>query len=97
MDTGELRMPLFAEEQAQGQAQGQAPVYQQYGQDAYGAAMAWIQPTAGPQAVHPVPEPAYQTVGYAGSGMAYEGYSSVPTTLTDGRPLFRDEEPWPGI
>ncbi|MGW1027367.1 hypothetical protein ACWD4J_27365 [Streptomyces sp. NPDC002577] len=24
-------------------------------------------------------------------------YGTVPTTLPDGRPLFRDEEPWPGI
>ncbi|OXY95591.1 ABC transporter ATP-binding protein [Streptomyces diastatochromogenes] len=26
-----------------------------------------------------------------------EAHMSVPTTLPDGRPLFRDEEPWPGI
>ncbi|MEU1401462.1 ABC transporter ATP-binding protein [Streptomyces sp. NPDC005728] len=27
----------------------------------------------------------------------YEAPMSVPTTLPDGHPLFRDEEPWPGI
>ncbi|RPF34367.1 hypothetical protein EDD92_4316 [Streptomyces sp. TLI_185] len=30
---------------------------------------------------------------------AYDQYvpAPVPTALPDGRPLFRDEEPWPGI
>ncbi|GAA3844841.1 ABC transporter ATP-binding protein [Streptomyces coacervatus] len=36
----------------------------------------------------PAPAPAYESYGY---------YEPVVTTLPDGRPLFRDEEPWPGI
>ncbi|MGW1211116.1 ABC transporter ATP-binding protein [Streptomyces sp. NPDC002499] len=50
----------------------------------------------------PVPMPAayaaYGYDGYAGYGVpaGYE-YGTVPTTLPDGRPLFRDEVPWPGI
>ncbi|MGW3283637.1 ABC transporter ATP-binding protein [Streptomyces sp. NPDC001002] len=66
MDTGELRLPLFAQEPVP------VPV-----QAAYGA---------------------YGYDGYADYGVpvGYE-YGTVPTTLSDGRPLFRDEVPWPGI
>ncbi|MDH6218347.1 ABC transporter ATP-binding protein [Streptomyces pseudovenezuelae] len=71
MDTGELRLPQFAEEPV--------PVPAAYDVNAgsYGA---------------------YGYDGYAGYGapVGYE-YGTVPTTFPDGRPLFRDEEPWPGI
>ena len=45
---------------------------------------------------------AYGYDGYAGYGapVGYEyghEYGTVPTAVSDGRPLFRDEEPWPGI
>ncbi|MFJ6086380.1 hypothetical protein ACIQI8_33825 [Streptomyces sp. NPDC092369] len=41
---------------------------------------------------------AYGYDGYAGCGApAGDEYGTVPTTLPAGRPLFRDEEPWPGI
>ncbi|MFF3913192.1 ABC transporter ATP-binding protein [Streptomyces sp. NPDC001852] len=64
MDTGELRMPLWQEQQAPAPGYGQAPACQQpYGHDAYAA---------------PLP-------------------TGHPTALPDGRPLFRDQEAWPGI
>lgn len=60
MDTGELRMPLWQEQQPPVPVYGQAPAYQQpYGHDPYAA--------------------------------------PLPAGLPDGRPLFRDEEAWPGI
>ncbi|MFF4502888.1 ABC transporter ATP-binding protein [Streptomyces sp. NPDC001401] len=82
-DTGELRMPLFPEGFTEGFAEAPAAVAQ----------------------------PAYGYQGYEGYGpyetwqapsYAYDPYAPyvpapVPTTLPDGRPLFRDEEPWPGI
>ena len=81
-DTGELRMPLFTEGFAEAPAAVVQPAYGYQGYEAY--------------------------EGYEGHG-PYEAWQApsyandqyvpvpVPTTLPDGRPLFRDEEPWPGI
>ena len=86
MDTGELRLPLFVEAATEAAPQ---PVqgYEAYDAAAYGTWQAQVQP------------PAY-TYDYG----AYDQYThdqyaqaahvaTVPTTLPDGRPLFRDEEP----
>lgn len=50
------------------------------------------------------PRPAHDYVTYAPAGHwthpAYEQYGNhgnTPSHLPDGRPLFRDEQPWPGI
>jgi ATP-binding cassette subfamily B protein len=78
MDTGELRMPLFVEQQP---AADQAQTVYQY--EGYGT---WQ-------------EPAYPYGQAAPDRYAHDHYahSAVPMTLDDGRPLFRDEERWPGI
>ncbi|MGW4908726.1 ABC transporter ATP-binding protein [Streptomyces sp. NPDC004270] len=109
MDTGELRLPLFTDQGAPvaepmpvpqasyAGAQGGGYGYQQpYGNmydydhnyDVYAAAGLWPQPMyeSHTEAAHM--EAAHMDVGYG---------ADVPTTLPDGRPLFRDEEPWPGI
>ncbi|MEU2425048.1 ABC transporter ATP-binding protein [Streptomyces sp. NPDC007851] len=96
MDTGELRLPLFAEHSApaaqqqpapQGDGSGYAYQQQPYGNahpyDVYAAASLW-------------PQPMYEAHMDAG----HMNGAHVPTTHPDGRPLFRDfrdEEPWPGI
>lgn len=49
--------------------------------------------TAGPGAGPTGPCPA----GNSGPSAAPETYGTVPAALPDGRPLFRDETPWPGI
>ncbi|TQJ74775.1 ABC transporter ATP-binding protein [Streptomyces sp. SLBN-31] len=73
MDTGELRMPLFVEQQP-------AAVHMQEGHGT------WQEPA------HPYEQAAYDQY-------AYDRYApgAAPVSLDDGRPLFRDEEPWPGI
>ncbi|MFC8512912.1 ABC transporter ATP-binding protein [Streptomyces sp. NPDC057257] len=86
MDTGELRMPLFVEQPAP------QPVYAYEGYESYGAGQT-------PSYTYE----AYQQYGhdghdqYAYAQQAPAPVTTVPTTLPDGRPLFRDEEPWPGI
>ncbi|MEU9452100.1 ABC transporter ATP-binding protein [Streptomyces sp. NPDC048277] len=89
----------YAAAAAQGAGGGYA--YQQpygnvydYDYDAYAAAGLWPQPmyqapmeSAMPMEAVPM-EAAHMDAGYG---------ATVPTTLSDGRPLFRDEEPWPGI
>ena len=119
MDTGELRLPLFAEQGGAAPAAGAVGVgapqasyagahgggdggyapQQPYGNmhdydyNVYAAAGLWPQPmyeahmgSAHMEAAHM--EPAHTEADYG---------ANVPTTLPDGRPLFRDEEPWPGI
>ncbi|MGH1552134.1 hypothetical protein ACRAWF_08200 [Streptomyces sp. L7] len=86
MDTGELRLPLFAEAGVQYAA---PPVFVE----------SWApQPQQMHQAqqVHqaqPVYQPAYVEAEYASDPL----FGPMPTTLPDGRPLFRDEVPWSGI
>ncbi|WEO96775.1 ABC transporter ATP-binding protein [Streptomyces sp. FXJ1.172] len=86
MDTGELRMPLWEEIQGTGApgaaAQGGTEASPAaYDHGAYAPAGAWTATARPAQPVQP----------------AYESHGSVPGYLPDGRPLFRDEEAWPGI
>ncbi|MEU2777412.1 ABC transporter ATP-binding protein [Streptomyces sp. NPDC007162] len=97
MDTGELRLPLFVEHGGAapmadavgvGAPQGDGYAYQQPYGDTYdynvdAAAGLW-------------PRPAYEA-GAQPMPVPGEYGAAVPTALPDGRPLFRDEEPWPGI
>ncbi|OIJ69934.1 ABC transporter ATP-binding protein [Streptomyces mangrovisoli] len=84
MDTGELRLPLFAEPPA-------PDTYEPYAQQGQGPEQ-W-QPY--PQQPHPEQQPHPQQPW----PYVYEApYGTVATSLSDGRPLFRDEAaPWPGI
>ncbi|MDV9171671.1 ABC transporter ATP-binding protein [Streptomyces sp. W16] len=77
MDTGELRLPLFAEVGVQ-----------------YAAPPVFVESWA-PQAyqVQEVYQPAYVEAEYSSDPL----FGPLPTTLPDGRPLFRDEVPWSGI
>ncbi|MFE9597392.1 ABC transporter ATP-binding protein [Streptomyces hokutonensis] len=77
MDTGELRLPLFAEAGVQ-----------------YAAPPVFVESWA-PQAyqVQEVYQPAYVEAEYSSDPL----FGPLPTTLPDGRPLFRDEVPWSGI
>src|SRR4051794_36317979 len=87
-DTGELRMPLFTEGLAEAPAAVAQPAYGYQGHGGYQG------------------REGYE--GYEGHG-SYEAWQApsygydqyapapVPTALPDGRALFRDEEPWPGI
>ncbi len=100
LDTGELRMPLWEEQRrtpapadgygqgygsghAHGNGDGDAYGYA-YGHDAYARASSATYLPADPPAYAPAHVPAYGGVG------------PVPSALPDGRPLFRDEEAWPG-
>nr|WP_262064281.1 ABC transporter ATP-binding protein [Streptomyces sp. STR69] len=99
MDTGELRLPLFAEAGAGAMAGVAAgvqyaaapPVFveswapQPQGYQTYPAQQA--------QQSQPVYQPAYVEAEYASDPL----FGPMPTTLPDGRPLFRDEVPWSGI
>ncbi|MFD5544571.1 ABC transporter ATP-binding protein, partial [Streptomyces sp. NPDC127079] len=85
MDTGELRLPLFTEPDAptaqQPAPQGDGYAYQQ----PYGNVHGYdhdVYAAAGPW-----PQPVHA---------AHPEAAPVPTALPEGRPLFRDEEPWPG-
>ncbi|MFI6401640.1 ABC transporter ATP-binding protein [Streptomyces sp. NPDC050548] len=100
MDTGELRLPLFAEAGAgAGVAAGvqyaaAPPVFveswapQPQGYQAYPA-----QQMQQAQQVQQVYQPAYVEAEYASDPL----FGPMPATLPDGRPLFRDEVPWSGI
>ena len=81
-DTGELRMPLFTEGFAEAPAAVVQPAYGYQGYEAY----------EGYEGHGPYE--AWQAPSYANDQYVP---APVPTTLPDGRPLFRDEEPWPGI
>ncbi|MEU1159773.1 ABC transporter ATP-binding protein [Streptomyces sp. NPDC005921] len=98
MDTGELRLPLFV--QQGGPAPAPAPAAEAVGVGVgtpQGDGYAYQQPYGN----------MYDYNVYAAAGLwpqpMYEPHiqpaygADVPTTLPDGRPLFRDEEPWPGI
>ncbi|WP_037885437.1 ABC transporter ATP-binding protein [Streptomyces sp. NRRL S-646] len=84
-DTGELRMPLFTEGFAEAPAAVVQPAYGYQGYEGYEAHEGYEGHG---------PYEAWQAPSYA-----YDQYvpAPAPTTLPDGRPLFRDEEPWPGI
>ncbi|MFF7982152.1 ABC transporter ATP-binding protein [Streptomyces sp. NPDC007901] len=96
MDTGELRLPLFVQQGGPapapaaeavgvgvGAPQGDGYAYQQ----PYGNMYDYnVYAAAGLW-----PQPVYEAHIQAAYG------ADVPTTLPDGRPLFRDEESWPGI
>lgn len=92
-DTAELRMPLFTEGSNEAAAAVAQPAYgyQAYGHQAY-------EGQQGQQG-----QQVYEAYGsyeaWQAPAYAHEQYvpSAVPTTLPDGRPLFRDEEPWPGV
>ncbi|MGX9891378.1 ABC transporter ATP-binding protein [Streptomyces sp. NPDC002276] len=100
MDTGELRLPLFAEAGAgAGAGAGVAyaaapPVFveswapQPQGYQAYPAQQ--VQEVQQTQQVY---QPAYVEAEYASDPL----FGPMPATLPDGRPLFRDEVPWSGI
>ncbi|MGW2518797.1 ABC transporter ATP-binding protein [Streptomyces sp. NPDC001617] len=89
MDTGELRMPLFVEVEREQPVAAQAQTVYMY--EGYGTATAW---QAQPQQTY---DPyAAQSYGYQEPAFTTPEPSYV-TSLPDGRPLFRDEEPWPGI
>ncbi|MGW5655392.1 ABC transporter ATP-binding protein [Streptomyces humi] len=127
MDTGELRLPLFAEHTAPpaqqpapqvsyagAQADGvggyayQQPYGNMYDYDVYAAAGLWPQPmyeahvggphVGGPHMGAPHLGVAHMDAGYVEAVPTEVDHgTALPTTLSDGRPLFRDEEPWPGI
>ncbi|MFD4502233.1 ABC transporter ATP-binding protein [Streptomyces sp. NPDC058457] len=105
MDTGELRLPLFVD-------QGGAPAAGTVGTvGAVGVPQAsYAGAQGGGDGGYAYQQPygnMYDYNVYAAAGLwpqpMYEahietGYGAdVPTTLPDGRPLFRDEESWPGI
>jgi ATP-binding cassette subfamily B protein len=87
MDTGELRLPLFAE--------AGVPV----GVPVAGVAYGYPAPPVFTESWVPQTyQPTYAEAEYS----EYPEYSDplfgpMPTTLPDGRPLFRDEVPWGGV
>ncbi|WP_427925383.1 ABC transporter ATP-binding protein [Streptomyces sp. cg40] len=96
MDTGELRLPLFAEAGAAagvpaGVQYAAPPVFveswapQPQGYQAYPAQQA--------QQAQQLYQPAYVEAEYTSDPL----FGPMPATLPDGRPLFRDEVPWSGI
>jgi ATP-binding cassette subfamily B protein len=89
MDTGELRLPLFVENAVV----NEAPVAYDY--QAHQAYAAQPQQAAGAEGwvpyVHQAPYGGTYEPAFTG-----ESYGNVPTSLPDGRPLFRDEAPWGG-
>ena len=108
MDTGELRLPLFAEAgagvgagaAAGGQYVAAPPVFveswapQPQGHQAYPAYQVHpAQQVQQAQQAQQVYQPAYVEAEYASDPL----FGPMPVTLPDGRPLFRDEVPWSGI
>ncbi|MFE0518595.1 ABC transporter ATP-binding protein [Streptomyces sp. NPDC058954] len=93
MDTGELRMPLFVEQRPAAEQAQPVHLYEAHGtwqEPAYRYEQAAHEQAAHDQYAHDL---------YAQDQYAHDLYahSAVPVTLDDGRPLFRDEAPWPGI
>ena len=86
MDTGELRLPSFAEAGV-GYGYSSAPVFVE----------SWVPQTYAPT-YEPTCQPTYPQTEYPEySGPAYSDplysdplFGPMPTTLPDGRPLFRD-------
>ncbi len=95
MDTGELRLPMFAEAGLPVGAPAPEPAVA-YGYSSYSgySPQPVFTESWAPQPYQPPhPEPEYsQYVEYADPL-----FGPMPTTLPDGRPLFRDEVPWSGI
>ncbi|MHC3469212.1 ABC transporter ATP-binding protein [Streptomyces sp. 7R007] len=95
MDTGELRLPLDALQPGPG-----------CGQETYAPQATWQEQPYGHDHGHAYMPDAHVYGAYVQDDHAYDAHgryahaavpASVPTALPDGRPLFRDEVPWPGI
>ncbi|MEU2333509.1 ABC transporter ATP-binding protein [Streptomyces sp. NPDC013172] len=89
MDTGELRLPLFTEHSAPTAQQPTPQASYAAGADGHGYAQPYGNTYGHDRyaAEVPWPQPAHE---------AHPEAPPVPTALPDGRPLFRDAEPWPG-
>ncbi|WP_031169287.1 ABC transporter ATP-binding protein [Streptomyces durhamensis] len=112
-DTGELRMPLWEDQQA-GQpepAPGYGPSESAPGYGPSEHVPRYGQPESAPGYGQPAPTyphgqaapaspygPGYEAYAPAGTWAqpGCEPYGSMPACLPDGRPLFREEQAWPG-
>ncbi|WP_181805760.1 ABC transporter ATP-binding protein [Streptomyces shenzhenensis] len=98
----EARVPHASYAGAQGDGGSgyapQQPYGNMYDYNVYAAAGLWPQPMYEAHVGSAHMGSTHMEAAHMAPAPTEAGYEAgVPTTLPDGRPLFRDEEPWPGI